>query len=58
MAVAAARTGVWHYSQWGVIWGLSFATLISEDAKMLALSDAVMVGSTFLAIPFVKVRQI
>lgn len=56
--MAAARTGVWHYSQWGVIWGLSFATLISEDAKMLALSDAVMVGSTFLAIPFVKVCQI
>jgi hypothetical protein len=27
----------------------------SEDAKMLALSDAVMVSSTFLCVPFVKV---
>lgn len=32
-----------------------FAELISEDAVNLAMSDAVMVGSTLLCVPFVKV---
>ncbi|KAK4701747.1 hypothetical protein P7C70_g4480, partial [Phenoliferia sp. Uapishka_3] len=52
--IGLVRTGVRHYNESGSVWGSSFAILISEDAKMLALSDAVMVASTFLCVPFVK----
>ena len=33
---------------------LGFATMYSQDAITLALSDAVLVGSTFLCVPFAK----
>jgi sterol O-acyltransferase len=34
-----------------------FGKLISKDGLLLAASDGVMVGSTFLAVPFVKVKE-
>lgn len=49
-------TGISHYGEQGVFWGMTFARLITEDAKALALSDAVMIASTFLCVPYVKVR--
>ncbi|KAI5476326.1 hypothetical protein MNV49_007839 [Pseudohyphozyma bogoriensis] len=52
--IGAVRTGVNHYHEAGVVWGMRFATLISEDAKMLAVSDGVMVLSTILCVPFVQ----
>lgn len=56
--VALVRTGAQHYSESGVVWGKTFATLISRDAQMLALSDGIMVLSTFLCVPFIKVRPL
>ncbi|GAA5842617.1 hypothetical protein JCM9279_003640 [Rhodotorula babjevae] len=38
----------------GLLGGWQFAALISEDAWALALSDAVLVGSTILCVPFAK----
>ncbi|KAL8281287.1 hypothetical protein RQP46_006321 [Phenoliferia psychrophenolica] len=52
--IALVRTGVRQYTEVGVVWGSQFASLISEDAIMLAISDAVMVTSTYLCVPFVK----
>jgi sterol O-acyltransferase len=34
-----------------------FATLFTRDAKTLAISDAVLVCSTFVCVPFVKALQ-
>lgn len=42
----------------GLLGGWQFAALISEDAWALALSDAVLVGSTILCVPFAKVRSL
>jgi len=39
----------------GGLYRWDFAELISEDGVNLAMSDAVMVGSTLLCVPFVKV---
>lgn len=36
---------------------LRFAASFSQDAIILALSDAVLVGSTFICVPFVKAMQ-
>jgi sterol O-acyltransferase len=49
------RTGVKNYEEEGVIWGSTFATMISEDAIILAISDAVLVSATVLCVPFIKV---
>lgn len=54
--VSMARAGVRHWNEGGgAIFGLSFARLIGRDGLALALSDAVMVSSTFLCVPFAKV---
>lgn len=39
----------------GQILSLTFATLFSKDAIVLAISDAVLVGSLFICVPFAKV---
>lgn len=46
------------YGRWierGGLYRWQFAELISEDAWALALSDAVLVGTTVLCVPFAKV---
>ncbi|GAA99619.1 uncharacterized protein L969DRAFT_94070 [Mixia osmundae IAM 14324] len=55
--IAAIRTLYTSYITSGVAVSLRFAALFSEDAKVLALSDAVMVTSTFLCVPFVKMMK-
>lgn len=52
-----ARAGVRHWNEGGALFGLSFARLIGRDGLALALSDGVMVSSTFLCVPFAKVRS-
>ncbi|CEQ42423.1 SPOSA6832_04239 [Sporobolomyces salmonicolor] len=54
MAVAGLRS-VWRrFSESGGLYRWTFAELISQDAVALAMSDAVMAGSTLLCVPFVK----
>ncbi|GAA5861742.1 hypothetical protein JCM3774_002691 [Rhodotorula dairenensis] len=46
------------YGRWierGGLYRWQFADLISEDAWALALSDAVLVGTTILCVPFAKI---
>lgn len=55
IAVGGARTIYRRIAETGgVLGGWRFAALISEDAWALALSDAVLVGSTLLCVPFAK----
>ncbi|KAG8861414.1 hypothetical protein FRB96_002863 [Tulasnella sp. 330] len=48
------RTYVVSFDETGYPLSLSFAALFSKDALGLALSDAVLVGSTGISVPFVK----
>ncbi|TFK63001.1 MBOAT-domain-containing protein [Pluteus cervinus] len=48
------RTYVGSIEANGQALNLGFATMFSQDAITLALSDAVLVGSTFLCVPFAK----
>lgn len=48
------RTYVTSFDQTGYPLSLSFAALFSKDALTLALSDGVLVASTGLSVPFVK----
>jgi sterol O-acyltransferase len=57
LAIMTLRTFEQSYQQSGFVVGTRFATLFSQDAKVLALSDLVLVGSTFLCVPFAKVRH-
>ena len=43
------------FSDTGQVLSLTFATLFSRDAGMLALSDGILIGSLFLCVPFAKV---
>ncbi|GAA5833305.1 hypothetical protein JCM5353_008529 [Sporobolomyces roseus] len=54
LATAATRTVMRKFEESGGLYRWSFAELISEDGLNLAMSDAVMVGSTLLCVPFVK----
>ncbi|GAA6058089.1 hypothetical protein JCM3770_001107 [Rhodotorula araucariae] len=54
LAVGGARTIHNRFNETGGVLGWRFAALISEDAWALALSDAVLVGSTLLCVPFAK----
>jgi sterol O-acyltransferase len=45
------------YRSTGHVLSMTFATLFSKDAKILALSDAVLVGSLFLCVPFAQIAQ-
>jgi len=48
------RTYVRSIEKHGVALNLQFATMFSKDARMLALSDAVLVLSTGICVPFAK----
>lgn len=48
------RTYVNRFDETGYPLSLSFAALFSKDALGLAISDAVLVGSTAVVVPFVK----
>ncbi|GAA5878509.1 hypothetical protein JCM16303_002104 [Sporobolomyces ruberrimus] len=54
LATAAMRTVMRKWEENDGFYKWDFAELISEDAVNLAMSDAVMVGSTLLCVPFVK----
>ncbi|OBZ74054.1 Sterol O-acyltransferase 2 [Grifola frondosa] len=54
MLIFAVRTYVRSIEANGYALELSFATMFSRDAVTLALSDAVLVGSTALCVPFAK----
>ena len=43
----------WHST--GELLSMTFASLMSRDAMMLALSDAVLVSGTFVTVPCVKI---
>lgn len=55
MGLTMTRVLYHSYLNTGEMVGMRFAKLISEDAIALALSDAVLVGSTILCVPFIKV---
>lgn len=57
LATAATRTVMRKFEERGGLYKWDFAELISEDGMNLAMSDAIMVGSTLLCVPFVKVRS-
>lgn len=54
VAILMIRTYVSSFDQTGYPLSLSFAALFSKDALSLALSDAILVGSTVICVPFVK----
>lgn len=55
LAVSGARTAVRHWQENSTVFGTTFARLILEDGWALALSDGVMVVSTFLCVPYAQV---
>lgn len=57
MAVATARTFQSSYADKGTILGTGFAKLFSEDAKVLVATDAALVASSFLCVPYVKMLK-
>ena len=57
LGLTTVRTLEKSYRSSGYIVGTRFATLFSQDAKVLALSDAVLVGTSVLCVPFIKVRR-
>lgn len=57
MSLVLLRMFYHSYLNSGVIVGLRFAKLISADGVTLALSDAALVGTTVLAVPFVQVSH-
>ncbi|KAF8492490.1 MBOAT, membrane-bound O-acyltransferase family-domain-containing protein [Gautieria morchelliformis] len=54
MFILSIRIYVITFEQMGESSFLSFASMFSRDATTLALSDAVLVGSTLLCVPFAK----
>lgn len=57
MVLLLLRTYVNNFVQNGYPLSMVFATLFTRDAKTLAISDAVLVCSTFICVPFVKALQ-
>lgn len=55
MGLTMTRVMYYGYLNSGQVVGMRFAKLISEDAIVLGISDAVLVGSTFLCVPFMQV---
>ncbi|EPQ27077.1 uncharacterized protein PFL1_05361 [Pseudozyma flocculosa PF-1] len=49
------NTSYTSFADTGKVLSMTFATLFSRDARMLALSDAVLIASTFICVPFIKV---
>ncbi|GAA5943472.1 uncharacterized protein JCM15063_006483 [Sporobolomyces koalae] len=54
LATAATRSVMRKLEENGGLYRWDFADLISEDGLNLAISDAVMVSSTLLCVPFIK----
>lgn len=57
LAILMLNTFYHSFSKTGQIVSLTFWTLFSKDAIVLALSDGVLVGSLFLCVPFAKVLE-
>jgi hypothetical protein len=57
MFLLLLRTYVNNFVQNGYPLSMVFATLFTRDATTLALSDAVLVGSTFICVPFIHAIQ-
>ncbi|KAG9084492.1 hypothetical protein FRC07_013624, partial [Ceratobasidium sp. 392] len=57
MFLLLLRTYVNNFFQNGYPLSMVFATLFTRDALTLAISDGVLVGSTFICVPFVKAMQ-
>ena len=57
MALLLLRTYVNNFVQNGYPLSMVFATLFTRDATTLAISDAVLVSSTFICVPFVQALQ-
>jgi sterol O-acyltransferase len=49
------KTLMWNYAKEGTPFKWRFSRLIGKDGLVLALSDGVLVASTILCVPFVKV---
>ena len=58
MAILTFRTFATSYRETGFFIGLRFGRLFSQDIWVLALSDAVLVGTTVLCVPFIKLVQL
>lgn len=58
MGLTMSRVLYHGYLRSGEVVGMRFAKLISEDAIVLGISDATLVGVTFLSVPFMQVRSI
>ncbi len=57
MGLTMLNTFYSSYKSTGHFLSLTFATLFSKDAEILALSDAVLVGSLFICVPFAQVAK-
>ncbi|SNX87432.1 related to acyl-CoA sterol acyltransferase [Melanopsichium pennsylvanicum] len=55
LALFVLNTSYTSFASTGQVLSLTFATLFSKDAWMLALSDAVLIGSLFICVPFAMV---
>ncbi|CDS81951.1 related to acyl-CoA sterol acyltransferase [Sporisorium scitamineum] len=55
LALFVLNTFYTSFASTGKVLSLTFATLFSKDAWMLALSDGVLVGSLFICVPFANV---
>ena len=55
MGLTMSRVLYHGYLHSGEVVGMRFAKLISEDAIVLGISDGILVGTTILSVPFMKV---
>ncbi|KIS66357.1 uncharacterized protein UMAG_05355 [Mycosarcoma maydis] len=55
LALFVLNTSYTSFASTGQVLSLTFATLFSKDAWMLALSDGVLIASLFICVPFAKV---
>ncbi|GAC97889.1 sterol O-acyltransferase [Pseudozyma hubeiensis SY62] len=55
LALFVLNTSYTSFASTGQVLSMTFATLFSRDAWMLALSDGVLIGSLFICVPFAKV---
>jgi sterol O-acyltransferase len=55
LLLGVVKTLMWNYNKEGTPFKWRFSKLIGKDGLVLALSDGVLVGITFLCVPFVRV---
>ncbi|EST07172.1 Membrane bound O-acyl transferase, MBOAT [Kalmanozyma brasiliensis GHG001] len=55
LALFVLNTSYTSFASTGQVLSMTFATLFSRDAWMLALSDGVLIGSLFICVPFANV---